>query len=96
MDHFMRDEQRYRNKEHEIFEKIEDLLDDEHIRKTVEQVDNAVNSLFSDIFSGVLKPKADSSINKRDEQIAKEKLPEVGSFSLIKDLVRDYTDLSVK
>ena len=32
-------------------------------------------------------------INERDDQIAKDSLPPVGSFALIKDLVRDYTDL---
>ncbi len=33
-------------------------------------------------------------INERDNKLAKDGLPPVGSFALIKDLVRDYTDLS--
>jgi hypothetical protein len=36
-----------------------------------------------------------SQINQRDSKIAKDTLPPVGSFGLIKDLVRDYTELTV-
>jgi len=36
-----------------------------------------------------------TQINQRDHKIAKDVLPPVGSFGLIKDLVRGYTDLTV-
>ena len=39
MGHFNDDEQRYKKRENDIFEKMEDLLDEEHIRKTVDQVE---------------------------------------------------------
>ena len=41
------------------------------------------------------KRKSDQ-INNRDSKLAKDGLPAVGSFDLIKDLVRDFTVLRVK
>ena len=36
----------------------------------------------------------DIKINERDQVLRDTALPNIGSFCLIKDLVRDYTDLS--
>ena len=43
MGHFMRDEQRYKDRENNIFEKMEDMLDEEHIRKTIDQVEKQID-----------------------------------------------------
>ena len=40
------------------------------------------------------KPSRDEQIFRRDHVIRENALPNIGSFSLIKDIVRDYTDLS--
>ena len=34
--HFLRDEQRFKNREQQLFEKMEDLLDDERIRQRID------------------------------------------------------------
>ena len=38
-DHFLRDEQRFKTREAEIFEQMEDLLDDERIRGKVDKLE---------------------------------------------------------
>lgn len=35
----MRDEQQYKLKERELFEKMQDLLDDEHIREKIDELE---------------------------------------------------------
>ena len=40
MEHFLKDEQRYKQREVQLFEKMEDLLDDEKIRKRENQLES--------------------------------------------------------
>ena len=46
--------------------------------------------------SQTTKHRTNYSINQRDSQLTKESLPPVGSFGLIKDIVRDYTELGIE
>ena len=40
-DHFLRDERRLKSRESDIFNQLEDLLDDEKVRQTIEQLELA-------------------------------------------------------
>ena len=48
--HFHRDEHRYANKEKEIFDTMEDLLDDERIRKKIEELEERAKAKAAEVF----------------------------------------------
>ena len=100
----MRDELRYKDKEQKIFEQMEDLLDDERIRQKIEVLEQQEITKSKSV---VESPRRGSEIGKpghmkhTSEMIGDRKaqqlaLPEIGSFGLIQDLVKDFTSLSKK
>ena len=42
MEHFLNDEKRFKAREREIFEQMEDLLDDERIRKNCDKLESSM------------------------------------------------------
>ena len=83
---------------------MEDLLDDESIRKKIEVLEQQETEKEKSTLGDTVTPAPERSPSKgsdhmmdtgmsghKKQQLA---LPEIGSFSLIKDLVKDYTGLS--